>query len=296
MPEINSREFALSSGAVDIIDGSKEQLWVDKMKKAKGVVVDVFGPGELAFFNFNVAKAPISDLRVRQALSLATDIDSLRLFKGKDIAEEICGIVAPVMPGGLTCEDAREAGVGHAYDPERAKALLKEAGFPDGFDMTIVSSERAPFRQILENVQAQWKKIGVNMQIDVVDHSTFHTRIRQNTSPVVYYISQRPDANEWLTQFFHSDAIVVKGKAPITNFSNCDTLDGLIEQARVEVDPAKQQSLWKEAQVRILKDLYALPLYLQLQVWAHSDRVDYGFPLKSSYTTAPNITELTAKK
>lgn len=124
---INSREFALSSGAVDIIDGSKEQLWVDKMKKAKGVVVDVFGPGELAFFNFNVAKAPISDLRVRQALSLATDIDSLRLFKGKDIAEEICGIVAPVMPGGLTCEDAREAGVGHAYDPERAKALLKEA-------------------------------------------------------------------------------------------------------------------------------------------------------------------------
>ena len=160
--------------------------------------------------------------------------------------------------------------------------------------MTIVSSERAPFRQILENVQAQWKKIGVNMQIDVVDHSTFHTRIRQNTSPVVYYISQRPDANEWLTPFFHSDAIVVKGKAPITNFSNCDTLDGLIEQARVEVDPAKQQSLWKEAQVRILKDLYALPLYLQLQVWAHSDRVDYGFPLKSSYTTAPNITELTA--
>ena len=62
MPEINSREFALSSGAVDIIDGSKEQLWVDKMKKAKGVVVDVFGPRELAFFNFNVAKAPISDL------------------------------------------------------------------------------------------------------------------------------------------------------------------------------------------------------------------------------------------
>lgn len=48
--------------------------------------------------------------------------------------------------------------------------------------------------------------------------------------------------------------------------------------------------------MRILKDLYALPLYLQLQVWAHSDRVDYGFPLKSSYTTAPNITELTAKK
>lgn len=64
----------------------------------------------------------------------------------------------------------------------------------------------------------------------------------------------------------------------------------------MKVDPAKQQSLWKEAQVRILKDLYALPLYLQLQVWAHSDRVDYGFPLKSSYTTAPNITELTAKK
>lgn len=296
MPEINSREFALSSGAVDIIDGSKEQLWVDKMKKAKGVVVDVFGPGELAFFNFNVAKELVSDLRVRQALSLATDIDSLRAFKGRDIAEGICGIVAPMMPGGLTCEEAREAGVAHVYDPGKAKALLKEAGFPDGFDMTIVSSERAPFRQILENVQAQWKKIGVNMLIDVVDHSTFHTRIRQNTSPVVYYISQRPDANEWLTQFFHSDAIVVKGKAPITNFSNCDTLDGLIEQARVEVDAAKQQALWKEAQVQILKNLYALPLYLQLQVWAHSDKVDYGFPLKSSYTTAPNITELTAKK
>lgn len=296
MPEINSREFALASGAVDVIDGNKQQSWIDKMKDAENTKIDVFGPGELAFFSFNITRSPMDDIKVRQALFYATDIEALRQFKGKDIAESVSGIVSPVLPGGLTAEDARKAGVTHVFDLEKARALLTEAGHPNGFAMTIVSSERTPFRHILENIQAQWKKVGVDMKMDVVDHSTFHSRIRQNTSPVVYYISQRPNANEWLTQFFHSDSIVVTGKSPITNFANVSDLDELIEKARVEPDAAKQEALWKEAQIAILKSAYALPLYTQLQVWARNNRVDYGYPFKSSYTTAPNITELTDKK
>ena len=134
------------------------------------------------------------------------------------------------------------------------------------------------------------------MQLEVVDHATFHSRVRQNTSPVVMYISQRPDADTWLSQFFHSDAIVVHGKSPVTNFSNCKAIDDLIESARVEVDPAKQIAMWKEAQIEILKDYYVVPMYLQMQVWAHNKNVSYGYPLSSSFTTAPNINELTTKK
>ncbi len=296
MPEINSREFALTSNAVDIIDGNKQQAWVEKFSGNKDVTVDVFGPGEVAMLNFNADVPPLNNVKVRQALAYGTDIDSLILFKGKDIAEAICGIISPALPGGLTCEEAAKAQVKHEYNPEKAKALLKEAGFEKGLTIDVVSSERSSFRLALENLQAQWKKIGVNMNLEVVDHSTFHTKIRQTGRPVVLYIAQRLSANDWLQQFFLSSSAVPKGSSPITNFSNCTVIDELILGAQSEVNQAKQVQMWKDAQLTILKDAYALPLYVQLQVWAHRNAIDYGYELKSTYVTAPQITELTTKK
>ena len=79
---------------------------------------------------------------------------------------------------------------------------------------------------------------------------------------MLVYIAWRPNADVYLTRFFHSDAIVVSGSKPDTNFSHYDKIDDLIEAARLEIYPNKQIKLWKQAQVRILSDVAAYPLYI----------------------------------
>jgi peptide/nickel transport system substrate-binding protein len=67
----------------------------------------------------------------------------------------------------------------------------------------------------------------------------------------------------------------------------------MIESARVETDANKQIEMWKEAQAKILEDMYAYPLHFQQQVYARSDAVDYGHDLVSVLALYPGIDEAT---
>src|SRR6202007_228633 len=99
----------------------------------------------------------------------------------------------------------------------------------------------------MEIVQAQLKRVGINLELQVVDHPTFHAQIRKDLSDVVMYAASRfPVADVYLTQFFHSRSIVQTPTA-VTNFSHCGDADQEIDAARVEPDPAKQKALWLAA-------------------------------------------------
>ncbi|MES4787700.1 MAG: hypothetical protein C4294_19960 [Nitrospiraceae bacterium] len=120
-----------------------------------------------------------------------------------------------------------------------------------------------------------------------------HRLIREDVNPIVIYIAFRPNADVYLTQFFHSDSIVVTGPKPNTNFSHYDQIDDLIEQARVETDPKRQEELWKQANIKILQDAVGFPLHYINQVYGRSKAVDYGHALKSSLALYPGFTEQT---
>jgi len=77
--------------------------------------------------------------------------------------------------------------------------------------------------------QAELKKAGINLDMQVVEHATYHQQIRQDLSPIVYYSAARfPIADVTLTQFFHSRSIV-KTPTAVTNFSHCDVADKEID-------------------------------------------------------------------
>ncbi len=127
----------------------------------------------------------------------------------------------------------------------------------------------------------------------MVEHPTYHQMIRKDLSPIVFYDAARfPVADIYLTQFFDSHSIVSTPTAA-TNFSHCSVADAEIEAARVEPDAAKQLELWAAAQRKIIAAACAVPLIETLQVWARTDRLDYGFGLKGSLTLGPVITEQT---
>jgi peptide/nickel transport system substrate-binding protein len=294
MPDPSSRELGLQSGELDAASGLAEAQWVDRINAEGNLVADVFGVGEVAIFNFNVTVEPLDDPLVRQAIALAMSRDDHLALYGEPVAENVYSVVpAELMPGGLTREEAEAAGVLYEQDLDRARELLAEAGFPDGFSLDLITSEMAAYRANYEVLQAELAEIGITINLNVVDHATMHEQIRQAVNPITLYVVYRANADVFLTHFFYSPSIVVTGENPITNFSHYAAIDDLIEQARAETDPAAQEELWKQANIRILEDMAAMPLHFQNQVYARSQNVDYGHELVSSLALYPQITELT---
>jgi peptide/nickel transport system substrate-binding protein len=294
MPDLSSRELALRNGQLDVINGVPDKAWVDKMKGVANVKVDVFGVGEVAILYFRTTAPPLDKPEVRKAIAYALDREEFLALFGKGIAEIVYSPV-PVrfLAGGLTREELAAKGLDYPTDLDKARKLLAQAGVPNGFPLEVVTSEMTGYRVLYESMQAQLAKVGIRVNVKVVDHSTMHSLIRKDANPLVIYIAWRPNADVYLTQFFHSDSIVVTGKKPNTNFAHYDRIDDLIERARVETDAAKQVALWKEAQIRILEDMVAYPMQYQNQVYARSAAVDYGHELISVLALYPGITERT---
>jgi peptide/nickel transport system substrate-binding protein len=294
MPDTASREIALQAGELDAASGLSEAQWVDRINAEGNLVAEVFGPGEVAWLNLNIEHDVLSDPLVRQAIAHAIDLEEHQALYGSPVAEILYSVVPePFMPGGLTMEEAEEAGAYLAYDPDRSRELLAEAGYADGLTISVITSEMAAYRANYEVLQAELADVGISFEVEVVDHATMHTLIREDVNPIVVYVAFRPNADVYFTQFFHSDAIVVTGASPVTNFSHYSAIDDLIEQARIETDTDAQEQLWKQAMIQVQADVAAIPLHFQNQVYARSDNVDYGHELVSVLALYPGIDETT---
>jgi peptide/nickel transport system substrate-binding protein len=286
-----SRDLAYTSGELDLLYGRQDQKWVDRMKQVEHTVVDVFRPAELNELHLNTTKKPLDDIRVRQAIAYGVNRPEIVKFKG----EAVTTAAVSVIPSDNVGVDPKAAPL-LQYDPAKAKALLAEAGYKDGLTIKVIQTTLPPMLSTMEVAQAQLKRIGINLQLEIVDHPTFHAQIRKDLSDVVMYAASRfPVADVYLTQFFHSRSIVQTPTA-VTNFSHCSDADQEIDAARVEPDPAKQKALWLAAQKKLIDKVCAVPLYEQMQVWAHRDKFDYGYKLEGSLTLGPLITEASSLK
>jgi len=287
MPDASSREMAFRKGEIDIVEGEREQAWVNKIKQIPGTAVEIFGPGETLVLHFNMTKKPLDDVRVRRAICHAINIEELMKFLGPDVTTKIVSPIPMDYLGGTDKVPRYE------FNPEKAKKLLAEAGFPKGLDLSMVITEMSDYRRPMEQVQEQLRKVGINLKMDVITHTAFHEQIRKDVNPLVLYVCARfPIADPMLTHFYHSKSIVGTPTA-VTNFSHYNKIDDLIEKARVEVDPKKQKDLWAEAQVKILDDAAALPLCISKFVFARKANVDLGYEMRSTLTLVTTIKETT---
>lgn len=289
LPELSSAEMALKKGEIVLLKGPREQVWADKMAKVPNIVVDTIPNPETFVAHFNLSVEPLHLMKVRQAIAHAVSREQFVAVFGAKVASPVYSPVpGGMMVSGFDRENAAKAGIIYEYNVEKAKKLLAEAGYPNGFSIKAFTSESTVFKKAYEVMQAQLRKVGINMDLSVVDHSTFHARIRENLNSIVIYVCTRPNPDVILTQFYHSDSIVVSGGKPVTNFSHIgaidadgdgkiDSVDDLIEAARREVDPKKQVQLWQDAQKMILKYLVALPIFNAGYVYARNPHVEYGY-------------------
>jgi len=280
-----SRDLAFQTGEIDMIYGSQDQTWVERVSELPGTTVSVMAPGEMSMISLNTSKAPLDDVLVRRAVAHAMDRDTMVAFRGPDVTLAANSVV-PEGYLGYTDDVPR-----YEFDVEKAKALLEEAGHPDGVTLKAIHTTLPDMLSTIEAVQALLREANINLEIELVEHATFHDQIREDLSQVVHYSAARiPVADSYLTQFFHSDSIVGKPTA-VTNFSHCDVADEEISAARVEPDKERQLELWAEAQRKIMDAACAVPIYQNLQLWAWKDTLDLGHEVEGSLNLSPAITE-----
>ena len=285
IPSDASRDLAFQAGEIDMIYGRQDQTWLDRISEVPDTTVAVMAPGEMSMIHLNMTMPPLDDLRVRQAVAHALDRDAMVAFRGPDVTLPAYSVV-PEGYLGYTDDVPR-----HEFDVERARELLAEAGHPDGVTITAIHTTLPGMLTTIEAVQALLRDAGIDLQIELVEHATFHDQIRQDLSGVTQYSAARfPVADTYLTQFFDSDSIVGTPTA-VTNFSHCDVADEEIEAARTEPDPERQLELWAEAQRKIGEAVCAVPIYQNLQLWAWNDALDLGFEAEGSLNLSPAITE-----
>ncbi len=286
MPSDATRDLALQNGELDMVFGRQTDQWVERMRKVRGVKVASTEPAELNMIHLNIEAKPLDNIRVRQAIAHAIDRKGMVQLLGSEVSREAASVV-PEGNLGITKLALP------AYDIAKSKKLLAEAGFPEGLTLKVIVSTHPTLAKITEGLQAQLQKAGIKLDMQPVDHPTWHQQIRKDLSPIVMYQAFRfPVADAYLTPFFHSDSTIGRPTA-VTNFSHCAVADKEIEAARSEPDLAKQKALWKTAQEKILQTVCGVPFSESLQVWAWSDKLDFGFNLVGSLNLVPHITEKT---
>ncbi len=287
MPDDATRELAFDRNEVDIFQGRREARWVKGQQQKKGRIVDVFGLGELRNLHLNTSQKPLDDLRVRQAIAHAVDRDNMIAFIGPEVSRAAYAVVPEGYLGHATSASF------YKHDLNKAKSLLKEAGYPNGLTIKAVITKVDSLRLPMIVIQEQLRKADITLDLQVVEHSAFHKLIRQNQSGLVLYGASRfPVADVYLTQFFLSDSIVGTPTA-VTNFSHCTVADKEIRAAKTETDLDKQLQLWATAQDKIQKDAYAVPLFEQFLVFCRKTGLDYGDELVNSLSNGPIISEKT---
>jgi oligopeptide transport system substrate-binding protein len=206
------------------------------------------------FYRFNTTKPGLDDKRVRQALNLAVNKAEICQFVTK--AGEVPA--ATYVPPGLT---GYESPPGWEFDPEKAKKLLAEAGFPGGRGFPrieiLYNDNPVLHRTIAETIQQSWRKhLGIDVQLSGLEWGVYLDAQHK----MDYYISRAgwiadyPDPNTFLDMF------VTDGPQNMTGWGN-KKYDELIAAAGKEADPAKRMAIFQEAEALFLDEMPIMPMY-----------------------------------
>ncbi len=212
----------------------------------------VTGPGaSMDYIGFDVTRPPFDDARVRRAFAQAIDRDRLAnvILQGQ-VSPAMGGFVPPGVPG-------HSAAIGLAYEPDRARQLLAEAGYENGLDFPQVGmfTWDWPARvRAAEYLQAQWREnLGVNVMLTVADtYQEFSERVSkaQFALFVQGWVADYPDADNFLR-------VVV---ALMSQWRN-ETFSNLVETAGRASDQAERVKLYQAADRILIEEAALVPLH-----------------------------------
>ena len=211
-------------------------------------------------------KNPLLDVRVRRALNMAINREAI----ADRVARGGVTVATQWMPADTFGYNPDYAKI--AVDPARAKALLAEAGYPDGFKLTMhVPGERYPLAPETAQAVAQfWTRIGVETQVEVVPFSVYVTGANKNeyAMSVIGWGNGTGEGTYAMTSILATnDNAKGLGASNWGRYSN-PKLDEALAKAGAEFDDPKREAIIKDAVKVVMDDVGIIPLYHYKNIWA----------------------------
>lgn len=274
IPEVATRELGLMTGELDMIStpspDSLDYLAAQGLTLVKGPVATIYP----IWLNFQ--EKPLQDVRVRKAMAMAIDREGMTKFLRRGTAQPAYGILNYGGPGW------DPAYRDFPYDPEGAKKLLAEAGYPNGFetrlDWTMGGGGDVNTRADAEWIQRDLARIGIKAKIELFDNGTYWDMmakgVREGTCCM--QVSWGETGFQWL------DLVLTTAALPPNGFNSGwyknPKMDELLGKARSAATEAEMVANLHAVRDAVTADVALIPIYTPLQVYAMRANVK-GFVL-----------------
>jgi peptide/nickel transport system substrate-binding protein len=276
-----TRVSALLSGDVDMVTDLPTQDVERLRKDAKLKVLDghevrtIFiamdqHNSELKYSSVK-GKNPFKDIRVRKALNMAVDREAIRRVTMRGLSIPAGIMVAPGVHG-----HAKDIDTVEKYNPEGAKKLLADAGYPDGFEFTLdcPNNRYVNDEEICQALVGMWSRAGVRVRLNAMPFATFIPKI-QNFDSSAYMLGWGVatfDALYTLQSLVRTRTTGADGNFNFGRVSDPE-LDKVIDAIKTTTDTRKRDALLREGLVKTRDQAYYVPLHHQLRPWAMKKNV-----------------------
>ena len=273
-----TRTAALLTGEVDVIQDLAVRD-VDRVKSEDGFQV-ITRPSLL---NVVLAmdtreqsptiegKNPMTDQRVREAIARAVDVDAINKIVMNGLASPSAQFVPAAHLGFVDGMDFRQM---YPVDIEKAKALLADAGYPDGFTMTLDATNNRYVNdaQIAQALASMLAKINITLELNIMPKSNFWGYIRVPTDNSSFIMSgwdvPSGDAGSMYGALFYTrDKKEGYGQVNRGSYSNAE-VDALVDKADSTPDIAKRDEYLQEATKILMADIPMIPVHYEQDIYA----------------------------
>jgi peptide/nickel transport system substrate-binding protein len=248
IPDMQALAAAVEAGDIDVTV-MVPPTEVPRLAATEGLAYykqPAIGPESIYF---NLENPILSNIKVREAIAHAIDAEAFT----EGVLQGTTGPANTHFTTGSWAYDPNATLP--EYDVEKAKALLAEAGYPDGFKIKLTCNQGNFFREhFVEYAQAELAKVGIEVEVDKAEWGTFIGNVMDGNFDMAFYNEEGgiPDPDV-AYEYFHTD-----GPNNYTHYSNAD-VDSWLEQARVASDQAVRQDLYFKVQAQLNKDLPTMP-------------------------------------
>ena len=225
---------------------------------------------ELLYSNVK-GKNPFKDLRVRKALNLAVDRETIKRITMRGLSIPAAIMIAPGVHGHSNDIDKVAAA-----DIEGAKKLLTEAGYPAGFEFGLdcPNNRYVNDEEICQALVGMWARVGLKVKLNAQPMASFIAKIQKfdHSAYMLGWGVATFDANYSLQSLLRTKTTGADGSFNLGRVSDAK-LDALIDAAKTETDVKKRDAMLREALVLTRDNYYYVPLHHQLRPWAMKKNV-----------------------
>jgi ABC-type transport system substrate-binding protein len=257
--------IALQNGEIDVLMRTNTEENFEALKAA-GFKMNHVDNYAKSLRVLNLENPILADIRVRQALAHAVDFGAIAQAVVPNLASKTDNMLMDWM------DVYSDKAPIYKYDPEKAKQLLTEAGYPDGFTLTQLSTSATGVTDQMQLEQEYLSKVGIKQEFELVDTPTFNQRRNSGDFMTTTRLLPAVNPDMILFSFLHPDNMSPKGLNG-ARYNN-PALTEKLEAARAEVDQDKRMELYEEVQIIAMTDLAYMPTYANNVFWPSKENVE----------------------